>query len=642
MKFATYWLGHLKARVGRLSVRTLAAVSIATLAVVGGAAWLIVDASAPEPLAAVSTGLSDEQLDEARDALTGRGIHAETRSGRLLVPEPRLQESRQVLDELGLAAGDAEPAFERLSDSDSIWSTQSQLAKRWQAAKMASLGRLIRRFPAVRSATVILAEGTHQRLIGQGRAPTASVAVELSPGQRMTDELAAAIADLVAGSVAGMRRHDVRIVDSTGRSHRLPEDDFAGNRALREISAAETYLRSKIRRGIRHVAEPIIEVEVNAQTVPPSCRRAWVSVPLSYLRAAARAEASNRGGSRLEPPSAGGAEPTAAELESAAARCQERIRAMVVLALGGDGAPDVRVNWHQDVALGGTEAARTGAPAQAAGSFGLIATACAAGCAALACGALLVSHWRRRRLARAAREGAEPGEAAPAGGALGMLQYAASQDILEFVKDEHPQTIAVVLSSLDCDRAAAVLAGLPQDVQLEVSRRIAGMDRLDPQMLREVNHTLAGRLAGLNLRSQPRIGGVRKLAELLHRAGPPTEDRVMQSLNEAAPDAASPAAHETFAFEDIELLDSRRLGAALESMDTRRLAVALRTASKPLSDKVLSCLSRRAAGRLRRQMERIGPVRLSEVEAAQQHVVDELMQAEAGSYVRSAGSEVMA
>lgn len=629
MKFATSWLRHLKTRVGRFSPRAWAAVAIAAVAVVGGAAWLIVDASTPEGLVAVSPALRQDQLETARDALSRRGIDSEIRSGRLLVPQGRLEQAHQVIGELGLAAEGAEPAFEGLGERDDIWSTQAQVARRWQAAKMASLGRLIRRFPAVRSATVILAEGTHRGIGGRGQAPTASVAVELSPGRRMTDDLAIAIADLVAGSVAGMRRHDVRIVDDTGRSYRLPEDDFAGSQALRQASAAEAYFRNKIRRATRHVAEPIIAVEVDLQTVPPSCRRAWVSVPLSHLRAAMA--------------SAGGAEPTTAEFESAAARCLDRIRTMVVLALGGERAPEVKVDWHRDVSPVGAVGARVTTPSRAPGAAGLIAWACVAGCVALVCGALLVRRRRSGRSVRADQE-ADAAELEPAGGALGVLQCAASRDILELVRDEHPQTIAVVLSALDCDRAAAILAGLPQDIQLEVSRRIAGMERLDPRMLREVNHALAGRLAGLDLRRQAAIGGVGKLAELLHRAGPATKDRVMQSMNDAAPAVAGVAGQEQegFAFEDIPMLDDGRMRAALESMDSRRLAVALRTASKALSEKVLSCLSRRAARHLRTKMERIGPVRLSEVEAAQQHVVDELMQTEVGGYVRSAGSEVVA
>ena len=338
------------------------------------------------------------------------------------------------------------------------------------------------------------------------------------------------------------------------------------------------------------------------------CTAAWVSAPSSYfesIRAAAQA---------------------GADLEAVFAAARKKIRQAVLRAVDVADAESVTVDWHYDVAAG---SAGAGSPSPAAGSprGGVFAAVAAV---ALSAGMVICLGWilfrlRRRRSPRRPDSQAEaaPDDAGAArgAGAMGVLQLVAAEDLLKFLETEHPQTIAVVLSQLSPEKAAAILSGLAPDRQVDVSRRIANLEKIDPQTAQEVGQELESRLQDFIAGRESALGGETKLAELLQWAGAATERNVLRSLADTEPVLAESLRSRMFAFDDIASMPSARLRGALEAADGAELALALRIAGKATVRKVFSCLSGGACKRLRGQIERIGPVRLSDVEAAQERLV---------------------
>jgi flagellar motor switch protein FliG/type III secretory pathway lipoprotein EscJ len=628
-----------------------ATVILAVAAVLAGAGWLATSGTA-RMAPVLDRQWTPSDLAEAQKALTSRGIDNRVDSGRLVVPPSRVLEARGVVQAEGLGEGGQPDALEQLAQKEDIWSSQSQITKRWQAAKMAAMARLIRRFPPVRSATVVFEEGASGGLGGGGISPTACVGVELKSGCAMTDEIVEAIADLVAGGVAGMKRQDVRIVDNSGRSYRA-EETFAGaSPALRQVRAAEDYLTKKVRAAIPPIDGTVVSVRAEPAASPPvganeagtlpRCAEARVSVPRSYFVGVARV-------------STGQKQPDDAAVQAAIAAGLDQMRDMVTSALGEKDASRIRVDWHYDDSPVREVAAALGpSPTDSWRQWRVPAVGGAIAGAIL--WALAGGLLRRRRGGGAgASAQAEPG-ADSSRGVLGLLQWASVEDISALAQGEHPQTVAVLLSALPADRAGAVLAALTPETQKEVARRIVALGKIEPEMLREVDRALAGRIgelpaaqrparlveSGVGLQSAVATGGTAKLADLLHRAGRPTETRVLQSLSQGLPGLVESLRARTLSFEDIAALSESRLGSVLEGMDSRRLAVALRTASKPLAQKIYSCLSAPAARRLRGQVDQVGPVRLSEVEAAQQQIVAELAAEDVGQYAAAGAADQVA
>jgi flagellar motor switch protein FliG len=204
------------------------------------------------------------------------------------------------------------------------------------------------------------------------------------------------------------------------------------------------------------------------------------------------------------------------------------------------------------------------------------------------------------------------------------------------LREEHPQTIAMVLVHLGPARAAAVLASLDAQRQVDIARRIAAMNRIDPAVLGEAENALCERLRESSAQTAGGIEGVSTVARILHHAGYATEKAVLEGLSGDEPSLADSIRRRMFEYEDIVLLPAHRLRAALERVDVEELAVSLRTAGESFREKLFSAVPARTARRIREEMDRIGPVRLSDVEAAQQHVVEVVRQSETGEYI-SAG-----
>jgi len=203
-----------------------------------------------------------------------------------------------------------------------------------------------------------------------------------------------------------------------------------------------------------------------------------------------------------------------------------------------------------------------------------------------------------------------------------FAQNAESQNLLTFIQDEHPQTIALILTHLESQQAAEVIKGLPQGKQVDVVRRMATMETTNPEVIREVETTLEKRMASIVSQKFEQSGGVETVAEVLNLTDRSTEKGILESLEEQAPELVDEIRKLMFVFDDIMLVDDKGVQQVLKEIDTQDLSLALKTASDELKDKIFRNMSERAVNLLREDMEYMGPVRLSEVEASQQKIAD--------------------
>lgn len=203
-----------------------------------------------------------------------------------------------------------------------------------------------------------------------------------------------------------------------------------------------------------------------------------------------------------------------------------------------------------------------------------------------------------------------------------FLHKTETENLLMFLSGEHPQTIALVLSHLPHAMASEILVGLPAQRQTEVISRIANMDQTSPDVIREVEEGLESRLAGMVNERFERTGGVKAVAEILNLAGRAAEKAILDGLTDENPELVEDIRRLMFVFEDVLMVDDRGIQAVLKEIENNELAMALRTASEELKEKIFKNMSERAAALIKEEMEFMGPVRVSDVEAAQQRIVD--------------------
>lgn len=203
-----------------------------------------------------------------------------------------------------------------------------------------------------------------------------------------------------------------------------------------------------------------------------------------------------------------------------------------------------------------------------------------------------------------------------------FLQKAESENLLQFIQDEHPQTIALILCHLPHFKAAETLSGFPLQKQIEVIKRIAYMEQTNPEVIREVERGLESRLSSMLMQSSEKAGGIPTVAEILNLADRSTEKSIMEALEGEDPDVVEQIRRLMFVFEDILLVNDKGIQAVLKEVDNDEIALALKTASEELKEKIFSNMSERAAQLIKEEMEYMGPVRISDVEACQQRIVD--------------------
>ena len=203
-----------------------------------------------------------------------------------------------------------------------------------------------------------------------------------------------------------------------------------------------------------------------------------------------------------------------------------------------------------------------------------------------------------------------------------FLQRAETENLLTFIQDEHPQTIALITCHLPHHKAAEILGGLPVQKQVEVIKRIANMEQTNPEVIREVERGLESRLSSMLTQSMEKAGGVETVAEMLNLTDRATEKTIMEGLEAEDPDLVEQIRRLMFVFEDVLLVNDKGIQAVLKEVDNDELALALKTASENLKEKIFGNMSERAAALIKEDMQYMGPVRVADVEAAQQRIVD--------------------
>ncbi|HLS90923.1 MAG TPA: flagellar motor switch protein FliG [Limnochordia bacterium] len=212
--------------------------------------------------------------------------------------------------------------------------------------------------------------------------------------------------------------------------------------------------------------------------------------------------------------------------------------------------------------------------------------------------------------------------------------------LLNFIQHEHPQTIALILAYLHADQAGQILSALPPELQVEVARRLATLDRTSPEVLEEIEATLERRLSAFVMQDYTAAGGIDVAVEVLNRVDRATEKTIMDALEEQDPELAEEIKKRMFVFEDIILLSDRDIQQIIREVDTAEWALALKTASEEVSERIFKNMSKRAAEMLKEEMEYLGPVRLRDVENAQQKIVSIIRRLEeAGEIVVVRGGE---
>ena len=201
------------------------------------------------------------------------------------------------------------------------------------------------------------------------------------------------------------------------------------------------------------------------------------------------------------------------------------------------------------------------------------------------------------------------------------IQKADPQQLAKFIHNEHPQTIALVLSHLNYTQAAALLTSLPAAMRADVAQRMASLDQISPDVILKIAGVIGQKLKTLGEFSRESYGGVRAVAEMLNRLDSGSSREILEHIEQQDTNLAETIRHLMFVFEDLLLIDPMGLKEVLAKVDRKILTVALKGTSEQLRNQILSCMSQRGADMLREDMEALGPVKIKDVEAAQQQII---------------------
>lgn len=219
-----------------------------------------------------------------------------------------------------------------------------------------------------------------------------------------------------------------------------------------------------------------------------------------------------------------------------------------------------------------------------------------------------------------------------------------ASQLLNFIQDEHPQTIALILSYLPSGQAAQIVSALSPDKQADVARRIAMMDRTSPDVIKEVERVLEQKLASLVNQDYTIVGGIDSIVDILNTVDRGTEKHIMETLEIEEPELADEIRKKMFVFEDILSLDDRSIQRVLREVDNNELAVALKGSNEDVQNVIFNNLSKRLATMIKEDMDFMGPVRLKDVEEAQQKIVNVIRKLEDSAEIviaRGGGDELV-
>lgn len=202
-----------------------------------------------------------------------------------------------------------------------------------------------------------------------------------------------------------------------------------------------------------------------------------------------------------------------------------------------------------------------------------------------------------------------------------FLKRADPAQVLTFIQDEHPQTVALILAYMPMNAAAQILSKLPADIRADVAARIGQMDQTPPEVIKRVEQVLERKVSSILNQEMAKAGGPKALVELLQRTDRATEHMILENLTELNPELAEQVKNMMFVFEDIAGLDDKSIQQILREVDGRDLATGLKSVSGDLQEKIFKNMSERAMEMLKEEMEFMGPVRMRVVEEAQQKIV---------------------
>ena len=218
------------------------------------------------------------------------------------------------------------------------------------------------------------------------------------------------------------------------------------------------------------------------------------------------------------------------------------------------------------------------------------------------------------------------------------LQKSDPQQLAKFIHKEHPQTVALVLSHLNSSQAANLLQSLPPEIRAEVSLRMANLERISPEVISRIASIIGQKIKALGEFSREAYGGVRAVAEMFNRLDSGTSKEILDAVEKQDSSLTGQIRHLMFVFEDLLLMDMGGMKEVLGRVDRKLLTVALKGTSEQLKQKFLDCMSQRGAEMLKEDIEAMGPIKIKEVEAAQQQIISIVRQLEAEGTVSLKGA----
>ena len=218
------------------------------------------------------------------------------------------------------------------------------------------------------------------------------------------------------------------------------------------------------------------------------------------------------------------------------------------------------------------------------------------------------------------------------------LQKTDPQQLSKFIHSEHPQTIALILSHLNPSQAAALLSSLPKDMRGDVATRMASLDQISPDIISKIANVIGLKLRALGEMSRESYGGVDAVAEMLNRLDSTATKDILDDMEAASPSLADNIRHLMFVFEDLLLLDVNAIKEVLAKIDRKILTVALKGTSEKIKTHILQAMSQRGADMMREDMDAMGPIKIKEVEAAQQQIIAVVRQLETEGVVSLKGA----
>lgn len=219
-----------------------------------------------------------------------------------------------------------------------------------------------------------------------------------------------------------------------------------------------------------------------------------------------------------------------------------------------------------------------------------------------------------------------------------------ASQLLNFIQDEHPQTIALILSYLSSTQSAAIISSLAPDKQADVAKRIAQMDRTSPDVIKEVEKVLERKLSSLVNQDYTIVGGVDSIVDILNTVDRGTEKHIMETLEIEEPELADEIRRKMFVFEDILSLDDKSIQRVLREVDNNELAVALKGSNEEVQTVIFNNLSKRLSAMIKEDMDFMGPIRMKDVEEAQQKIVNIIRKLEDSGEIiisRGGGDEIV-